>query len=574
MVIAASRMVSAISLGVFRRFAPSTMLIIRSRKVSPGLAVTRTMSQSERTRVPPVTALRSPPLSRMTGALSPVTALSSTEAIPSTTSPSAGIELPGADQHDVALAKVGGRNLGPRRIRLRPGQAVRDEVLPRPAQRLRLGATPPLGHRLGEVGEEHREPEPEGDRQDEARGFLAPAGPGLDQQRRGQHRPDPDHEHDRVAHLPAGIEPAGRSRRTARRRIRPSSRCDVFDCRSIVPLPPPYRGPGFRASTTGPRASAGKKVSAPTTSTIADQQERRRSARGSGASPPRPGSSSWRPATRPRARVGMISQKRAEEHDDAEGDVVEGAGGVQPGEGAAVVVSGRGEGVEDLAEAVGAGVEDALAPGRAGPPPAPSRRGPAAAGSGSRATPSSSRRPRSSCPGTPGSAPPSARPRRPRRSRRRASRRARSRRRRRRPRRAASAPWGPARPAACSESCMALTEPLEAAVVAVAQSAELAMPKRVSFPSMFPPACSGPAGVSSPSPARTGVPACSWPHGQDQERDQQDHHGRQKRPALPRVSDHPPEREAERRREQQDRQHLEEVGQAAWGSRTGGRSWR
>jgi hypothetical protein len=35
---------------------------------------------------------------------------------------------------------------------------------------------------------------------------------------------------------------------------------------------------------------------------------------------------------------------------------------------------------------------------------------------------------------------------------------------------------------------MALTEPLEAAVVAVAHSAELTMPKRVSLPSMLPPA--------------------------------------------------------------------------------------
>ena len=63
---------------------------MRSRKVSPGLAVMRTTSQSESTRVPPVTLLRSPPLSRMTGALSPVMALSSTEATPSITSPSPG----------------------------------------------------------------------------------------------------------------------------------------------------------------------------------------------------------------------------------------------------------------------------------------------------------------------------------------------------------------------------------------------------------------------------------------------------------------------------------------------------
>ncbi len=51
-------------------------------------------SQSERTFVPPVTALRSPPDSRITGALSPVIALSSTEAIPSITSPSAGMRSP------------------------------------------------------------------------------------------------------------------------------------------------------------------------------------------------------------------------------------------------------------------------------------------------------------------------------------------------------------------------------------------------------------------------------------------------------------------------------------------------
>ena len=44
--------------------------------------------------VPPVTALRSPPDSRITGADSPVIALSSTEAAPSMTSPSAGICSP------------------------------------------------------------------------------------------------------------------------------------------------------------------------------------------------------------------------------------------------------------------------------------------------------------------------------------------------------------------------------------------------------------------------------------------------------------------------------------------------
>src|SRR6516225_2035356 len=80
--------------GVFCRTAPSTSAIMRSRKVEPCAAVIRTLSQSDVTRVPPVTAERSPPLSRMTGADSPVMADSSTEATPSMTSPSLGIRSP------------------------------------------------------------------------------------------------------------------------------------------------------------------------------------------------------------------------------------------------------------------------------------------------------------------------------------------------------------------------------------------------------------------------------------------------------------------------------------------------
>src|SRR6266566_1572108 len=90
----AIRMLSAISLGVLCRLAPSTRAIMRSRNVSPGLALICTTIQSESTRVPPDTALRSPPLSRITGADSPVMADSSTEATPSTTSPSPGITSP------------------------------------------------------------------------------------------------------------------------------------------------------------------------------------------------------------------------------------------------------------------------------------------------------------------------------------------------------------------------------------------------------------------------------------------------------------------------------------------------
>ena len=90
----ASRIDNAISFGVFCRSAPSTSAIIRSRNVSPGFALICTTIRSLSTRVPPVTALRSPPLSRITGALSPVIADSSTVAMPSTMSPSPGITSP------------------------------------------------------------------------------------------------------------------------------------------------------------------------------------------------------------------------------------------------------------------------------------------------------------------------------------------------------------------------------------------------------------------------------------------------------------------------------------------------
>ena len=94
MVRPASRILSAISFGVFCRSAPSTSLIMRSMKVDPCAAVMRTRIQSDNTCVPPVTAERSPPDSRITGADSPVIAASLTEATPSITSPSDGMLSP------------------------------------------------------------------------------------------------------------------------------------------------------------------------------------------------------------------------------------------------------------------------------------------------------------------------------------------------------------------------------------------------------------------------------------------------------------------------------------------------
>ena len=103
---ATSKMVSAISLGVFCRFAASTIEIIRSRKVSPGLTDTRTTIQSDSTRVPPVTDEKSPPDSRMTGADSPVMALSSTDADALDDLAVGRNDVMRLDQHHVAFAQI------------------------------------------------------------------------------------------------------------------------------------------------------------------------------------------------------------------------------------------------------------------------------------------------------------------------------------------------------------------------------------------------------------------------------------------------------------------------------------
>ena len=67
---------------------------MRSRNDLPGSCVTSITSRSESSFVPPVTAERSPPDSRITGADSPVIADSSTEPTPSMISPSAGMISP------------------------------------------------------------------------------------------------------------------------------------------------------------------------------------------------------------------------------------------------------------------------------------------------------------------------------------------------------------------------------------------------------------------------------------------------------------------------------------------------
>ena len=124
----------------------------------------RTTIRSDSTRVPPVTAERSPPASRITGADSPVIADSSMLAIPSTTSPSLGMTSPATTTHLVADVELGARHLLDRPV---GGAAVRHGLGARLAQRVGLRLAPPFGHRLGEVREQHREPEERGDERGE-----------------------------------------------------------------------------------------------------------------------------------------------------------------------------------------------------------------------------------------------------------------------------------------------------------------------------------------------------------------------------------------------------------------------
>ena len=145
--------------------------------------MTRTTIQSDSTRVPPVTAEKSPPDSRITGADSPVMALSSTEATPSITSPSAGITSP-ASTSTTSPLRSSSASIG---CHLRAVRAAASSFLAQvcffsAAQRRRLRLAAAFGQRLGEVGEQHGEPQPQRDREDEAGRRLALAAERLHEQ--------------------------------------------------------------------------------------------------------------------------------------------------------------------------------------------------------------------------------------------------------------------------------------------------------------------------------------------------------------------------------------------------------
>ncbi len=145
-------MVSAISFGVFCRDAPSTSAIILSRKLSPGCVVTFTLILSDKTFVPPVTLERSPPASRITGADSPVIALSSMVAMPSMISPSDGMMSPASHTKTSPFCK-----LEELRVTILPSSKTLAGVLfACLAKRVSLCFTARFGKGFGEVGKQHR----------------------------------------------------------------------------------------------------------------------------------------------------------------------------------------------------------------------------------------------------------------------------------------------------------------------------------------------------------------------------------------------------------------------------------
>ena len=113
----------------------------------------------------------------------------------------------------------------------------------------------------------------------------------------------------------------------------------------------------IKCSTIGPRARAGQEAQRADDDDDPDQpDDEERRVRGQRA---RAGRHLLLARQRAGDRQGRDGQPVAgEEHDDAEGGVIERRVRAQPGEGAAVVARGRGKGIQDFAEAVRAGVED------------------------------------------------------------------------------------------------------------------------------------------------------------------------------------------------------------------------
>ena len=112
-------------------------------------------------------------------------------------------------------------------IRSPADQPVRDGLGPRLAQRVGLRLAAALGHRLGEVGEQHREPEPERHLSGEQRRSRS-ASQFLDEDDRREEAADLDDEHHRVLDLNRADRASGTNRRP------PAGRCPDPRLRACV----------------------------------------------------------------------------------------------------------------------------------------------------------------------------------------------------------------------------------------------------------------------------------------------------------------------------------------------------
>ena len=153
----------AISLGVRWRMAPSTRAIMRSRNDLPAPAVISTTMRSERTRVPPVTPERSPPASRIDGGRFAGDGRLVDRGDAFDDFAVAGDDLARLDDDvDRRLAESVDDSLFDRAV---VAQAVSGRLAPRLAERIGLGLAAGLGQRRREVGKQHRQKQPDVERE-------------------------------------------------------------------------------------------------------------------------------------------------------------------------------------------------------------------------------------------------------------------------------------------------------------------------------------------------------------------------------------------------------------------------
>ena len=201
---------------------------MRSRKVEPCAAVMRTLIRSDSTRVPPVTAERSPPLSRITGRDSPVIADSSTEATPSTISPSAGIRSPASTRTRSPSLSVWARTGS--NCRRRPAAAWPWSRCACAASVAACALPRPSATASAKVGEQHRDPQP-GDDLDREADVRRAADEVAHQEHGGEHGHHLDDEHDRVLRPARAGRACGSSR--ARRASGSPGRAATATCLAL-----------------------------------------------------------------------------------------------------------------------------------------------------------------------------------------------------------------------------------------------------------------------------------------------------------------------------------------------------